>query len=114
MQTNAVEGYEVRFIPLERRDGADRRAASAGSHLPSGLPKDRRRSRGRRGKTICDSPNFMAQVAVAALRGDKSPAELAQQFDLHPDQISNCKEWLLNWVAQVFGTTADPGAPRTR
>ena len=49
----------------------------------------------------------MAQVALAALNGDKSLAELAQQFDLHPDQIDSCRRWLLNWIAQIFGTMAD-------
>jgi hypothetical protein len=31
---------------------------------------------------------FAAKVALAALKGDKAPAELAQQFDVHVNQIS--------------------------
>jgi len=49
------------------------------------------------------SPTFKGQVAVAALKGDKTLAELAQQFDVHPNQITDWKTQLMDRSAQVFG-----------
>ena len=51
------------------------------------------------------SPVFKAQVAIAALKGDKTLAELAQQFDIHPNQITDWKTQLMERSAQVFGDT---------
>lgn len=49
------------------------------------------------------SATFKAQVAIAALKGDKTLAELAQQFDVHPNQITDWKSQLMERSAQVFG-----------
>ena len=51
------------------------------------------------------SPTFKAQVAIAALKGDKTLAELAQQFDVHPNQITDWKTQLMERSAHVFGET---------
>ena len=58
------------------------------------------------------SPTFKAKVALAALKGDKTLAELAQQFDVHPNQITDWKKQLQERVADVFEAgNAGPAAP---
>jgi transposase-like protein len=46
---------------------------------------------------------FKAKVALSALKGDKTLAELAQQFDMHPNQITEWKARLQERAAGVFG-----------
>ena len=55
------------------------------------------------------SPAFKARVALAAIRGDKTLAELAQQFDLHPNQITDWKTQLQERAGSVFGETPSKG-----
>ena len=57
------------------------------------------------------SPVFKAKVALAALKGDVTLAELASRFDVHAHQITQWKQQLVAQAAEVFN--ADPAARRT-
>jgi transposase len=56
------------------------------------------------------TPAFKAKVALAALKGDKTLAELAQQFDVHANQISTWRTQLLDGASGVFGGPPAEGA----
>jgi transposase len=49
------------------------------------------------------TPAFKAKVALAALKGDRTLAQLAEQFDVHPNQITSWKAQLEGGAADVFG-----------
>ena len=49
------------------------------------------------------SPSFKAKVALAAIKGDRTLTQLAEQFDVHPNQVTTWKAQLEGGAADVFG-----------
>ena len=52
-------------------------------------------------------PAFKAKVALDAIKADKTLAELAEKYELHPNQITDWKKQLLKNAGSVFGSTHD-------
>ena len=48
-------------------------------------------------------PDFKAKVALAALKGDLTLAELSEKHDVHQNQITEWKRQLLENADQAFG-----------
>jgi len=59
-------------------------------------------------------PAFKAQVPLAACKGDKTLAELGEQFGVHPTQVTEWKRHLLERAADVFGGTTHKPDTRDR
>ena len=59
------------------------------------------------------SPDFKAKVALAAIKGDRTIAQLSDQYGVHVSQITAWKEQLQAGAANVFGlgNAASPAAP---
>ena len=57
------------------------------------------------------SPAFKAKVALAAVKGDRTIAQLAEHFDVHPNQITIWKSQLETSASEIFGPGG--GTPAT-
>src|SRR5215813_12637379 len=71
---------------------------TAGTLVPANQERPMKR-RPRRNHT----PAFKAKVALAAIKGDRTVAQLAEQFDVHANQITAWKAQLESGAADVFG-----------
>jgi transposase len=56
------------------------------------------------------TPAFKAKVALAAIKGEMTLAQLAEHFDVHPNQITTWKAQLQEGAADVFGPGGGNGA----
>jgi transposase len=56
------------------------------------------------------TPAFKAKVALAAIKGEMTLAQLAEHFDVHPNQITQWKAQLQESAANVFGPGGGSGS----
>ncbi len=56
------------------------------------------------GKRRRFSAQFKAKVAVEAIKGQRTIAELAGQYEVHPNQITQWKKQLLEAADQIFSS----------
>jgi len=64
---------------------------------------DDRREQKRRRPRQNHTAAVKTKVALAAIKGDRTLAQLAEQFDVHPNQITSWKAQLEGGAADVFG-----------
>jgi transposase len=50
------------------------------------------------------TPAFKAKVALAAVKGDRTIAQLAEHFDVHPNQVTTWKAQLEGGASEIFGS----------
>jgi transposase-like protein len=55
------------------------------------------------------SAAFKAKVALAAIKGERTIAQLADQFDVHPNQITSWKAQLEGGAVDLFGPGSGKG-----
>ena len=55
------------------------------------------------------TPAFKAKVALAAIKGERTIAQLAEQYEVHPNQVTSWKTQLEGGAADVFGVGSGSG-----
>ena len=62
------------------------------------------------------SPEFKAQVGLEAIKGVKTVTEIAQEFEVHPVQVSQWKKIIQNRANEAFskGVSSEPGLKETQ
>jgi transposase-like protein len=56
------------------------------------------------------TPAFKAKVALAAIKGDRTIAQLAEHFDVYPNQITAWRSQLVSNASEIFGPGGGPPA----
>ena len=57
------------------------------------------------------SPAFKAKVALEALQGERTIAEIAQKHDVHPNQVTEWRRQLVERASSLFGGAVGPVEP---
>jgi transposase-like protein len=53
---------------------------------------------------------FKSQIALEAMRGDRTIAEIASEYNLHPNLVSQWKKKLMQDAADIFATKQEKQA----